>query len=316
MRIKLKYPDVDTFIQKYAVNISRGGIFIATKQPKPVGTGLKFEFQLSDGGAVIRGEGVVQWTREYDPAQPAKAHGMGVRFTKLDDASQAIVERALAFRAKSGKKGDSESISFGNVAPPGATPEPTVLTPAPTPMPAPARPQGRKRGDEPTQLSPPSLAESEPDEPTRLEAPEPMRLEASRTDGRPPDVPTREVVIPEARPVDAARGREWSTRPIDISADPPAAGGSALPSDDSVRIALEKHRRRNGRPAAGDELDELARDWGLSLERVERLIRKKRPRLGAEATAELERLLHPPRVKAPSKEEALQGLDALLARKP
>ena len=34
MRIRLKYPDLETFIQKYAVNISRGGIFIATKQPK------------------------------------------------------------------------------------------------------------------------------------------------------------------------------------------------------------------------------------------------------------------------------------------
>src|SRR5438105_4218549 len=122
MRIKLKYPDVDTFIQKYAVNISRGGIFIATKQPKAVGTALKFEFQLADGGAVIRGEGVVQWTREYDPAQPAKAHGMGVRFTRLDEPSQAIVDRALAFRAQAGRK-DSESISYGNVAPPGATPE-------------------------------------------------------------------------------------------------------------------------------------------------------------------------------------------------
>ena len=30
MRIKLKYPDVDTFIHKYSANISRGGIFVST----------------------------------------------------------------------------------------------------------------------------------------------------------------------------------------------------------------------------------------------------------------------------------------------
>src|SRR5690349_5128981 len=103
MRIKLKYADLETFIQKYAVNISRGGIFIATKAPKPVGTPLKFEFLLSlsetQTMSIIRGEGQVQWTREFDPQQPTKAHGMGVRFVKLDEESQAVVDRALAWRA-------------------------------------------------------------------------------------------------------------------------------------------------------------------------------------------------------------------------
>src|SRR5262245_43126320 len=99
MRIKLKYPDLETFIQKYAVNISRGGIFIATKTPKPVGTQLKFEFLLAGGENVIRGEGQVLWTREFDPNQPTKAHGMGVKFTRLDGESQGVIDRALAFRA-------------------------------------------------------------------------------------------------------------------------------------------------------------------------------------------------------------------------
>jgi uncharacterized protein (TIGR02266 family) len=104
MRIKLKYPDVETFIQKYAVNISRGGIFIATKQPKPVGTFVKFEFLLSNAEAesIIRGEGQVQWTKEFDPANPARAHGMGVKFMRLDAGSQAVVDRALRWRAEHG----------------------------------------------------------------------------------------------------------------------------------------------------------------------------------------------------------------------
>src|SRR3954470_8808385 len=102
MRIKLKSPDVETFIQKYAVNISRGGIFVATKQPKAVGTALRFEFLLANsdaGESIIRGEGQVQWTREFDPTQPQKPHGMGIRFTKLDVESQALIERALRWRA-------------------------------------------------------------------------------------------------------------------------------------------------------------------------------------------------------------------------
>ncbi len=102
MRIKLKYQDVETFIQKYAVNISKGGIFIATKTPKAVGTPLRFEFVLADTGAtaVIRGEGAVQWVKEFDATQPQKAHGMGIKFTKLDPESQTVVDRALAFRQR------------------------------------------------------------------------------------------------------------------------------------------------------------------------------------------------------------------------
>jgi uncharacterized protein (TIGR02266 family) len=98
MRIKLKYPDVDTFIQKYSVNISRGGIFIATRTPKPVGTLVRFEFQLSDTTPVIRGEGQVIWVKTFDPDQPKKVHGMGVRFTRLDSESRTLVDRALAWK--------------------------------------------------------------------------------------------------------------------------------------------------------------------------------------------------------------------------
>lgn len=98
MRIKLKYPDVDTFIQKYSVNISRGGIFIATRQPKPVGTLLRFEFQLASALPVIRGEGQVIWVKPFDPEQPRRVHGMGVRFMRLDSESRAIVDRALQWK--------------------------------------------------------------------------------------------------------------------------------------------------------------------------------------------------------------------------
>ncbi len=105
IRIKLRYPDVATFIQKYAMNISRGGIFINTKTPKPVGTELRFEFLLAAGEvleSIIRGEGEVQWVRQFDPAHPTKLHGMGIRFTRLDSESQTVIERALAWRAAHG----------------------------------------------------------------------------------------------------------------------------------------------------------------------------------------------------------------------
>lgn len=59
LRIRLKYSDEAHFIERYSMNISRGGIFIATRTPKPVGTHLRFEFQLGNGQSLIRGAGTV-----------------------------------------------------------------------------------------------------------------------------------------------------------------------------------------------------------------------------------------------------------------
>lgn len=91
LRVRLKYSDESAFIEKYAVNISRGGIFIATRSPKPVGTTLRFDMLLESGDPVVRGEGAVVWVKPYDAEHPERAHGMGVRFTWLDEIGRAHV---------------------------------------------------------------------------------------------------------------------------------------------------------------------------------------------------------------------------------
>lgn len=94
MRIRLKYTDIQTFIEKFAANVSRNGIFIASKSPKPVGTLLRFELTLIDGTTrLLRGEGTVTWVREFDSDNPARPHGMGVKFARLDADSRALLER-------------------------------------------------------------------------------------------------------------------------------------------------------------------------------------------------------------------------------
>jgi uncharacterized protein (TIGR02266 family) len=96
MRIRLRYPDLETFIDRYATNVSKGGIFVASRSPKPVGATVRFEFQLADGSPVVRGEGKVTWVKEFDPTHPQRPHGMGLKFTRLDAASKVILERLLA----------------------------------------------------------------------------------------------------------------------------------------------------------------------------------------------------------------------------
>ncbi len=129
LKIKFKSETLEQFIERYAVDVSQGGIFIRTKEPLAVGTQMKFEFQLRDASPLIAGEGTVVWTRENDPSRPAIAPGMGVRFDRLADGSQTVLERILSEKAK-----QAPSRSAGNEAttkPPLFTDTPTRVAPAP-----------------------------------------------------------------------------------------------------------------------------------------------------------------------------------------
>src|SRR6187397_1011619 len=93
LKIKFKSASLDQFIERYSVDVSRGGIFIRTKEPLAVGTQLKFEFQLQDASSLIAGEGTVVWIREPDPTRTGVAPGMGVRFDKLHTTSHAVLDK-------------------------------------------------------------------------------------------------------------------------------------------------------------------------------------------------------------------------------
>ncbi|HEY8146501.1 MAG TPA: TIGR02266 family protein, partial [Kofleriaceae bacterium] len=109
LKIKFKSETLNQFIERYSVDISHGGIFIRTKDPLPVGTALRFEFQLKDASPLITGDGTVVWTREFDPTRSGVAPGMGVRFDRLPSESQEILEQILAY--KSAKLGGENTTS-------------------------------------------------------------------------------------------------------------------------------------------------------------------------------------------------------------
>jgi uncharacterized protein (TIGR02266 family) len=91
IRARLKFPSQQAFIEGYAPNISKTGIFIKTPKPKAVGVRIKFEFQIADGTPVLRGIGEVSWNRAE--ASKGKPPGMGIKFLKLDAKSRKIVEK-------------------------------------------------------------------------------------------------------------------------------------------------------------------------------------------------------------------------------
>jgi len=105
LRIKFRSESLEQFIERYAVDVSRGGIFIRTREPLPVGTQLKLDFQYQNGGPLMAGDGTVVWIRDPDPSRPNIPPGMGVRFDRLTPESQAVLELLLADKAKREKSG-------------------------------------------------------------------------------------------------------------------------------------------------------------------------------------------------------------------
>ncbi|MBI2895448.1 MAG: TIGR02266 family protein [Deltaproteobacteria bacterium] len=168
VRVRLKYPDVETFLERYATNISHGGIFIQTQRTKPAGTLIRFEFQLQDASPVIRGEGRVSWVVPYDPAHAERAYGMGVKFTKLDGRSKTYIDRVVAQKLKRGQPDDAsappspeiaelgpvrdvsppESAGASRRTPPRAAPVVSAPAEFPEPVVEPKRTNGRRAPSE------------------------------------------------------------------------------------------------------------------------------------------------------------------------
>jgi uncharacterized protein (TIGR02266 family) len=95
LKVRFKSATVDEFIEHYSKDVSRGGIYIKSSQPMAVGTLLKFQFQLKDESALIRGVGRVVWTRAEVDATADNPAGMGIKFIKMDNESRSMVERIV-----------------------------------------------------------------------------------------------------------------------------------------------------------------------------------------------------------------------------
>jgi molecular chaperone DnaK len=176
LRIRLPYGTEEEFIEGYGTNVAASGVFIATRSFKPTGTVLQFEFVLAGGSRLLRGEGMVIQTQVDEGGGRS---GMTVRFTRLDAASKALVDRVLA--ARSG-------------TPPQA-PEPVSPVIAALPAETP-----------PTDAADVAPAEAPPAEAPPAEAPpvDAALVDAASADAAPADAAPADAAPADAAPADAA----------------------------------------------------------------------------------------------------------------
>ena len=78
--LRVEYKRINTFFADYTKNISKGGTFIKTKKPLPIGTRFLFKLTVSRRDAAFELLGEVVWSKA-ESDEP----GMGIRFIYQDD---------------------------------------------------------------------------------------------------------------------------------------------------------------------------------------------------------------------------------------
>ncbi len=76
----VEYDRLNALLSDYTHNLSRGGTFIRTDRPLPIGTLLSFTIRAPDLGEPIGLRGVVRWVVDAAEASETRPGGMGIAF--------------------------------------------------------------------------------------------------------------------------------------------------------------------------------------------------------------------------------------------
>jgi type IV pilus assembly protein PilZ len=95
--LKVDYKRLNSFFADYTRNISKGGTFIRTQKPLPIGTEFAFVLNLPEptlGGAAMKLEltGVVKWVVDTSKSSEDDPAGMGIEFVFENDEKRLRVE--------------------------------------------------------------------------------------------------------------------------------------------------------------------------------------------------------------------------------
>ncbi|WP_426748613.1 TIGR02266 family protein [Myxococcus faecalis] len=85
------------FFTGFSMDISEGGVFIATVDAVPRGTQVELDFTLP-GGRPMKVTGVVRWVREANPKMPELMPGVGVQFTGLPEEVASVISSFVTTR--------------------------------------------------------------------------------------------------------------------------------------------------------------------------------------------------------------------------
>ncbi len=90
IELKVDYKKLNSFFADYTKNISKGGTFIKTKKPLPIGTRFLFKLTIPQRDAAFELLGEVVWSNA-EGDEP----GMGIRFIYSDESQRDAFEEVV-----------------------------------------------------------------------------------------------------------------------------------------------------------------------------------------------------------------------------
>ncbi|CAM4208343.1 TIGR02266 family protein [Corallococcus sp. ZKHCc1 1396] len=90
--LPVAYRTVSGFVTDWAVNLSRGGLYINTQQPLPVGTVVRILVSLPGASFPVDLAGKVTRTNAQGAGPGGEVPGMAVEFVDVDDDKRSRIE--------------------------------------------------------------------------------------------------------------------------------------------------------------------------------------------------------------------------------
>jgi len=93
--LSLKFKDREAFIKAYSENISSGGLFIRTENPRKQGDAFFLKLQLPGIAEPMEVKCEVAWTRKQVEDSANRPSGMGIKFTEISDRDRSNIKEYL-----------------------------------------------------------------------------------------------------------------------------------------------------------------------------------------------------------------------------
>lgn len=102
VELKVGYRTIGSFITDYIINISKGGIFINTTKPLPVGTKIRILFSIPDIPLPFDLMGIVRWVNPVGHSSHSLP-GMGIEFLEMEETVKKRIEKFINQQIKKQK---------------------------------------------------------------------------------------------------------------------------------------------------------------------------------------------------------------------
>lgn len=95
LRVEIDHFDLeDVYQMHFSRDLSRGGVFIETDDPLPLGSRFQMHFEIPEHGE-IETEGEVAWMLRLQDSSADLPPGMGVRFVDLSEKDGEVIDAFL-----------------------------------------------------------------------------------------------------------------------------------------------------------------------------------------------------------------------------